>query len=337
MLRKTAPKGAVLLCLVGYTVGVHILNFFRKKQTSLRIGTFGMLNNPEYRQELWREAIANRLECFDVVCLVCGHEPDLALLAKAFPAEWQSGKLKAVYKHWSFPEWSYEELAKHLQTALELARAQDCAWMIKLDIDTVFHEKDMARVRDAVHTADRKGKWLVSFRKLQFFMPSRYWRKGSVPFGINMASPVAYGFDQNRYTDLCQPIIWDGSTTVTHNGKQYDIPLGTTVPSNKIYTVNNIHLFNYDFTFRTYERSIELLYQIEMAHARFWGKGYTGLPIDSITRESSMRDFLALSQERFSRMHKTMKIEEHPRHFQEALRTLKPDQWGFGLWDKILL
>jgi len=62
------------------------------------------------------------------------------LLNKAFPSECKSGKLKVVYKLWPFPEWSYEEFPKHLNTALDLVRGQNCDWAVKLDIDTVFHE-----------------------------------------------------------------------------------------------------------------------------------------------------------------------------------------------------
>ncbi len=310
---------------------------FKSKDVPLKIGVFGILNNPEYRQEPWKESFSQRLECFDSVCVVCGHEPDVEMLAEEFPEDWKTGKLKAIYKPWSFPEWSYEELAKHLNSALVLAKEQGCEWMIKLDIDTVFHEKDMTRVRRMIQNAHKKGKWLVSFSKLQFFIPGRYWRKSSVPLAVNISMPIAYGFDRDTYTDLCQPIQWDGVSTAIHNGKPYDIPLGSLVFSEKIYKVRTVKLYNYDFTYRTYERSVELLYQIEMAHARFWGKGYSGLPLERITRETSMQDFLDLSRDRYRHMRKKMKIEDHPRHFQTSLKALKSDQWGFSLWGKILL
>ena len=313
--------------------------FFQRDHTdhALTICAFGIMNNPEYRQEAWRESIAQRLLCFDAVCLVCGREEDLEMLAEAFPIEWANGKFKAVYKYWPFPEWSYEELPRHLNAALELAREQHCDWMVKLDLDTVLHERDVVRFRREVARAHRKGKWVVSLPKIQFFTPTKYWRKGSLPIVINREAPIVYGFDRIRYTDLCQPIVWDGATTVAYNGKTYDIPSGETVPAKYVYQASGIELFNYDFTFRTYERSIELLYQIEMAHARFWGKGYSGIPIDLITRETAMKDFLELSTDRYTRMQKIMPIGKHPKHFQGLIQHLKPEQWGFGLWGKILL
>jgi hypothetical protein len=305
-------------------------------QSPIKVGTFGIMNNPEYRQEPWRESIAQRLACFDSVCLVCGNEPDLAMLAQAFPEEWRSGKLKAVYKPWPFPEWSYEELPKHLNASLMLAREQSCKWMVRLDIDTTVHEKDMKYLRRAIAKADRKGKWLVSMRKLQFFKPTRYFKKAYLPLAVDVTKPIAYGFDRLHENDLCQPIEWDGVSTVVQNGKAYDIPSGIGVPENKILKSRRARLFNYDFTFRTDTRSIELLYQIEMAHARFWNKGYEGRTIEKISKESSMEDFLKLSAGRYARMKKQMPIVKHPKHFQASLENLKPGQWGYDFWGKLV-
>jgi hypothetical protein len=304
-------------------------------ETPIKIGTFGIMNNPDYRQEAWRESIAQRLLCFDRVCLVCGNESDPAMLAQVFPEAWRSGKLKAIYKPWPFPEWSYEELPKHLNAALAFAREQECAWMVKLDIDTTVHEGDVTYMRRAIEKAHRKGKWVVSMRKLQFFKPTRYFKKSYLPIALNMSKPIAYGVDQLQKNDLCQPIVWDGVTTVVRDGKSYDIPSGVGVSRRKILKSRKTRLFNYDFTFRTYERSIELLYQIDMAHARFWGEGYEGRTIDTVTRESSMHDFIELSRKRYSRMTRHMKLERHPRCFQDTLSTLRPGQWGYDLWGKI--
>lgn len=322
----------------GYTTWMQFLQkIFRKSIPPIRIGCFGMLNNPEYRQEPWKESIQHRLECFDSVVLICGHEPDVEMLAGAFPLEWANGKLKAVYQEWPFPEWSYEQFPKHLNTALILAKQQKCDWVVKLDIDTIVHEKDYERFRRLIAIARREDKWLVSFSKRQFFTPFRYWRKSSMPIALNTTKPIVYGFDETRYTDLCQPIVWDEGSQVIRNGVAYDIPQGRAIHPRHIQKVRSVALYNYDFTFRTKERSIELLYQIEMAHARFWGVGYSGLPIEKITRETSLQDFLELSRERYGHMHKRMDIAEHPRYLQAPLSKLTASEWGFDMWGTSLL
>lgn len=299
-----------------------------------KIGVFGIMNNPDYRQEPWRESISSRLRMFDVVCLVCGHEPDIEMLREAFPVEWASGKLKAKFKPWPFPEWSYEELPKHLNEALRMANEENCDWLIKLDIDTLFHEQDYDKLRKEVSRAHRKSKLVVSFKKLQFFLPSKYWQKGRLPIAIKTGHSIVYGFDKEKYTDLCQPIVWNTQEYVTFNGKQYDIPSGVSVPERAILN-SGIFVYNYDFSFRTKERTIELLYQIEMAHTRFWGKGYTGLGIEKITRENAFNDFIMLSRNRYKQMNKHLKISSHPIYIQNSLLRLSDEHFGKNMWGEI--
>lgn len=302
----------------------------------MKIGTFGMLNNPEYRQEPWRESIAQKLLCFDVVCLVCGNKGDIAMLKAQFPEAYGT-KLLPVYREWPFPEWSYEQLPQHLNEALELARFSGCQWAVRLDVDTVVHERDIAELRHAIAEADRAGKWLAAVQKMQFFMPTKYYEKGKMPLCVNLQKPVAYGFDTTRYTDLCQPIEWDGKTKLFFNGKHYDVPVGTAVSEEKVLQVSKVKLFNYDHTFRTQERATELLYEIECAHARFWGQGYNKKQLHEITRESAMADFIGLSLGRYQRMQLSMEIGKHPKHFQAILSGLQYPQWGFALWGKAVV
>lgn len=307
---------------------------FLKEEDNLKIGSFGIMNNPEYRQEPWKESIKSRLYFFDIVCIVCGNASDIEMIKREFPNDIVSGKLVAIYKHWPFPEWSYEELPKHLNESLSLVKKAGCDWAVKLDIDTVFHEKDKIKFRATIRKANNLNKWVVSFLKLQFFIPTKYWVKGYLPIAINLKKPIVYGFDVNKYTDLCQPIEYTNNHFI-YNDNKYDIPVGNSIEAKKIISSKKIKLFNYDFTFRTYERAVELLYQIEMAHARFWGKGYSGFKIESITRESSMKDFLDLSLDRCKKMKKTMDIMDHPVFFRKTLESLKENQWGFSLWNKL--
>jgi hypothetical protein len=312
-----------------------ILKLFSKKQNTIKIACFGIINNPEYRQEPWKESIAQRLLMFDFVCLVCGNKSDLDIIQIAFPKEYAEGKLILEYKEWPFPYWSYEELPKHLNRALELARNTEAEWLIKLDIDTTFHEKDIQNIRNSLVRANIKNKKIVSFKKMQFFSPYKYWIKGYLPIALKGSSDIFYGFAEDKYTDLCQPIIWDRKSFVEHKGKKYLIPSGSLVQDKDIYRCSSIKLFNYDYTMRTYERSLDLLYYIEIAHARFWGEGYSGKKEKDITKESAMSDFLTLSLERYKRMNKKMSIDKHPFLFRGSLEALGRDQWGFSLWGKL--
>lgn len=302
----------------------------------MKIGMFGILNNPEYRQEPWRESIAQNLLCFDSVALVCVRQEDIDLIGQAFVDDVRTGKLRMIQKDWPFPEWSYEQLPMHLNAALALCRDQGCDWGIKLDVDTVLHEKDAFEMREWVKRADKAGKYVATIEKYQFFMPTHCYEKGKVPLFINLKKAVAYGFDIERYTDLCQPINWDGKQRAVVNGKKYDIPLGRSLSDDKKGVIAGCHVWNYDYTFRTYERARELLYWIEKAHDKFWGKGYLHESGDTITPDSAMRDFLQLSTGRWQKMGKRTRIDEHPVHFQEILSRLTYQQFGYGLWGKVV-
>jgi len=298
----------------------------------MKIGMFGILNNPQYRQEPWWESIRQNLECFDCVSLVCARQEDIDMIRAEFPNEEREGRLWMSQMDWPFPEWSYEMLPMHLNAAMRQCKRMGCDWGVKLDVDTVLHEKDIYEMRSWVKRADAKGKWAATIEKYQFFKPTRCYEKGKIPLFINLKKSIAYGFDIERYTDLCQPIKWDTESKAVVNGKKYDTPLGHTIPADKMGVIPGVHVWNYDYTLRTKERAIELLYWIEKAHDKFWGKGYVNRSGDDITRESAFQDFINLSMGRWQKMNTEKKIEDHPKYFQDLLRKLKPEQWGYDLW-----
>lgn len=303
----------------------------------MKVVAITMITDPEHRQDPWKEGIGQMLEVFSEVVVVCGREADVQMVN----AHFRDSRLYAKYLHWPQPEWSYEELPKHLNAALSTARELGADWIVRLDIDTAVHEKDFGALRHQLMRANVMEKWMVAFEKYQFFKPERCFEKGKMPLAIKADSPICYGFDTERYTDLCQPIVWDGKTTalISKEGKviAYPVPAGTKPDKRKLLEVG-VHVWNYDYTFKTMARAAELLYQFDRAHERFWGQGYSGRSGPEITVESAMDDFLKLSAGRWERMlkGKAMGISDHPKHFQESLRRLGSSQFGRGLWGKIV-
>lgn len=298
----------------------------------MKIGALTMITNPDYRQDPWREGIGQMLEVFDYVSVVCGREEDVEMVREAFPFE---QRLHLTFSHWPQPAWSYEELPKHLNLGLDCLRATECDWAVRLDIDTAVHEKDRGALYAALGMALGHGKWIALVEKYQFFKPNRCHQKGKMPLCINLNTPVVYGFDFDHYTDLCQPIHWDGKQTAIMHGRDTGIPAGRR-PDMKWAFHTRLHVWNYDYTFKTIERATELLYEFDRAHERFWGQGYSGRKGAEITPESALEDFLALSLGRWKNMHIVKKIEEHPLHYQASLASLSSPQWGYSLWDKIV-
>ena len=293
-----------------------------------------MITDPEYRQDPWRESIAQMLSLFEKVVVVYGRREDADLLVDVFGTEVKDGRLVCVYLDWPQPSWSYEELPRHLNAGLAKAREIGLDWVVKFDIDNAVHEVDSMALRNKIAEADRFGRWVAVLEKYQFFSPGLCYQKGRIPIVVNLKKPIAYGFDQGRYTDLCQPIEWDGTTTASVNGRDTDIPAGKSIGKDRTYDTG-VHVWNYDYTWKTYDRAQELLYHFDRSHAMFWGKGYSGKALDEITPESAMADFLALAQGRFKKMILSKSVLAHPKHFIPGLRSLTGEQFGHGFWGKL--
>lgn len=299
----------------------------------MKIGAFTIITDPIHRQDPWKEGIAQMLEVFDEVVVVHGSADDPYLISAYFQDHPQKQKLTLRYLNWPQPEWSYEELPKHLNLGLNTLIDIGCDWGVRLDIDTAVHEKDSEELRKVIGDAERRGIWLVRLEKYQFFQANKCYEKGKIPLVVNLKKPISYGFDFDRYNDLCQPIKWDGKTEAMVNGKSTGIPAGRKVNDSSIMD-SKIHVWNYDYTFKTKERAAELLYQFERAHERFWQQGYTGRKGDDITPESAMYDFIQLSSGRLKKMVIQKNITDHPHHFQYSLNRLTSPQFGFDLWAK---
>ena len=56
-------------------------------------------------------------------------------------------------------------------------------WVIKLDIDTIFHEKDLKKLRLLLEKYNESP--AISLKKYQFFTPERYHMKSRMSMVIN--------------------------------------------------------------------------------------------------------------------------------------------------------
>lgn len=311
----------------------------------MKISAFTMITNPDWRQDPWRESIRQAMQVFDEVIVVYGRkEDDLLLQNDPIIHELESKnrnalepKLKFYYLEWPQPEWSYEELAIHLNFALEKCTGD---WAVKFDIDTMFHEKDIFNIHQHLMHFASKHFTLASFQKHQFFLADRCYEKGRVNFAINrkdrIGSKICYGYDVGRYTDLCQPIIPDGSMhSFERNGvKTKPIPRGVSVPKERIGNTG-ISVMNYDYTFKTEDVARELLFIHDKAHASFWGASYSGVQPNEITRDTSFNDYLGLVSGRLQKCIKLFKPNDHPKYIRDRIKNIRPEEFGSNLWGKI--
>lgn len=272
------------------------------------------------------------LEICDEVVVVCGRQEDVPMVNDKFG----QFPVYTEFLHWEQPEWSYEELPKHLNLGVELCKNRKADWIIKHDMDYFLHEKDKRGIRDALSRAYGQGMMAVSFEKYQFHLAKSCYEKGKIPIALNIGKfpNICYGKAKGQYTDLCQPILHE-SDSIEFNGRTIEIPEGERIPQKKIVS-SGTHVWNYDYTFKTFARSQELLYHFDRSHAKFWGAGYTGRQIEDITLATAMHDFLEMTVSRAKK--KTAKLKdtrEHPKHIKALIENIQPEQFGFSLWGNI--
>lgn len=308
----------------------------------MKMTAITMVTRPDYRQDPYLPALKQMLEVFDEVVCCCGDPGDrnLMLADRDLGDAIAAGRLRTPYLHWPQPEWTFDQLPAHLNMALEWATDGGADWVVKLDVDTVVHEADETRLRNALDRLDREGKALGLLEKYQFVTARDFYEKGQMPLALNVGRQptLRYGLivdnqGSTQYSDLCRPGLDTG---------ERHLPDGCERPMPKVSAMGRhqrgstgVHAWNYDYTFKTRERAEELLYHFDRSHAAAWGAGFGGREPGEITRESAMAEFLALMKGRRRKCNKTAGPGEHPMHFREAIAKLRPEMFGHNHWGNI--
>lgn len=298
-----------------------------------------MITNPAYRQDPAIEAIRQALEVMDEVVIVCGGQTDMKTIIQRFPMDFGT-RVFAYFLGWPQPEWTYDELPLHLNHGLDYAITQrNPDWVLKFDADTFIHENDKTTLRAALQKAKDNNMRVATLEKYQFHLATKCYEKGKMPMAINVGKykDMCYGFNKDKHTDLCQPIIIDNKDPYSFQliGKsKHPVAVGHTVPKEKVFNTG-LHAWNYDYTFKTAERSRELLYHFDRAHAHVFGWGYTGLNLGEITPQTAMVDFLKMTRNRARRATKEFRLNDHPKWVKPLIADLEEQQFGYNLWHNL--
>lgn len=290
-----------------------------------------MITRPDYRQDPWHEAIRQSLELCDHVVVIYGDPADDELIRHHFGKD---VRVTAAYLHWPQPEWTYDELACHLNYGLDLAKELNADWVYKFDSDYFIHEDYVSDIRLALAEASARDFMLCSIEKRQLFLVDRYYQKGKIPIFLNMKFPLVYGKDETRYTDLCQPILNYQGKMIKLNKAKYMIPEGSPIPAERVMKLPGA-IYNYDYSFKTKARAMELLYHFDRSHASFWSFGYSGKKFDEITPQTAFDEYMALVKGRLTNENKPQKmmaLTDHPKHIIERIKSITPEHMGYNLW-----
>ena len=243
----------------------------------MNISIFTSYTDPEKRMDPWKEA----LSCYN----------DFA------------DEVIVVGKEWK-QEFSFDYIGKVFQEGFDKSNGD---WVIKMDIDTIFHENDFENIKNVLKRYHDYP--AISLRKYQIFSPDRYHLKSRMSFILNKKNYP--DIKLNGGGDMCDPTL---------NGVLLD--------SNNIPTVN-IPFWNYDSSFK----SKEVIAEDRARFARAWHnyfKDYGDRGGD--TPELAFKAWFEMIESRYRKHIFKLKIEDHPKYFQPLLKDLSNDQFGYDLF-----
>jgi len=245
------------------------------------ISVFTSMTNPEERNDPWKEA----LNCYS------DFSDELITVGESWPEEF---------------EW--DTIGKIFQEGYEKSSMD---WVIRMDLDYFFHEKDKDKLRKSLFKYQDYP--AVAFPQYQIFTPDRYQIKTRICLAFNKKKFP--GIKLNGGGDL---------TLATLDGKLLD-------PRN-IPNVN-IPIYQYESSFRTKE----IIAKDRARFARAWFKYFNnyGDRGGGTPEEAYVAWFRMISQ-RYEKHTFSLKENDHPKYIKDRILNVKDNQFAhnaFGLKD----
>lgn len=280
------------------------------------------VTNPIERQDKWSEALANYYDFADEIVVVNGGNNsifnDLPFI-RGLP------KFKEVMLPWPY-EWNWVEYPRHLNEGLKHCTGD---WIIRLDIDQLIHEDDFQAIREKLAKCPKECE-AATFQKMSFTYNSKYYQKGSTTIAFKNLPGIVLGRDINTHTDLCFPIRETGkeyvyaTDSVADKELIYQLPIGKQLLTFK----TGIKYWNYDYFFKTEEFTKKEFWRA----SRAWNRYYKNWNFGS-DEEKSFEIFLKMLKARYKDSPYTASaLIIHPKHIQQAILDLKPEQFGATGW-----
>lgn len=280
----------------------------------MKLSILTTITNPDERQDKWREALGCYIEFADEVIVVNGGDETKFDVLLSRTAYYKFPELKLIHLPWPY-EWNWIELPRHLNAGLEKCTGD---WVIKLDIDQFIHEKDFRELRAKLRTCPEDCD-VATFQKMSMTYGKKYYQKGGQPIAFRNLGFVSIGLNKDKKTDLCFPIKQDGFIEVG----DYLLPVGRQLKEFK----TGISYWNYDYFFKTRDFTEKEFFRFSRAYYRYFKRWTFGK-----TAVSSFHVFLNMMKGRHDRSPYTYKLSDHPKYIREAVKNLKPEQFGYNAW-----
>lgn len=290
----------------------------------IKLSILTTITNPKERQDKFKEALECYKDLADEIVVVDGGNP-----TKDDSRIDDLGKIKVVYFNWPY-EWNWVELPRHLNAGRKQCTGD---WILKLDIDQFFHEKDFDQIRKKLIECPEDCQ-VATFQKMSMVYDGKYYQKGGQPIAFRNNSEIVIGKNLDKETDLCFPIRqigveeviykWDLSPEYDKGGDLiYSLPVGHDL---SIYKTG-IQYWNYDYFFKTKEFTRKEFWRFSRAYHRYFGTWKFG---DS--EEESFKIFINMQEARYKQSPYTYKLEDHSKYIREAVKNLTPEMFGYSGW-----
>lgn len=269
----------------------------------MKLSIFTAVTDPQRRGDLWREASDCFEELADEVVIVDGAHRNPPV-KNQFKAELQGeGKNRVVLSEWP-KEFMWDFIGQQFQRGYEACTGD---WVIRADVDYIFHEDDFYKIRDACEKYSNYIGFAVN--KRQFILPDRYNVKSRLVLAVNkrmFGSRIR--FDSGG--DLCQASL---------DGEYINLDL---VPDSRI------PFYNYEKILKTKEQIAEDQGRMERAYFRYFGKYQYRR--GNGTDEDAFEKWVKVQIDKFKRPQKKIELYQHPKFMQDTIESLKPHQWGYN-------
>lgn len=265
----------------------------------MALSLFTTVTDPQRRGDLWLPAIQCYSELADEVVIVDGSTTEYL---KDLPEN-----CRVIRSRWDY-EFRWDLIGKQFTKGY---RACTGDWVIYVDIDMIFHEKDFNLIKRIIQ--ENPNLIALSTLKYMFSQPDRYYIKSRL---VNVFNKKLVGerisFDSGG--DLCRASL-DGVLISPDKTKEMGVPV-----------------YCYEKIWKTYGQVFEDVGRMARAWEAYFGN--TELGKDN---EEAYDLWAKMLSGRFKRTQYPIKLEDHPQVMIPFIMMLQPNQFGydgFGLFSK---
>lgn len=264
-------------------------------RVALKLSIFTTAKDPQYRGDLYHQAIRCYTDLADEVVVINGGQQLTQTL-----------KLKYVNRHWPY-EFDWKFFGEQFQRGYKACTGD---WVIKADLDYIFHENDHLNIRKELQRYNDYP--AVTLMKRQLILPDRYNVKSRLAIAVNKKK---FG-DRIKFDgggDLCQPTL-DGVHLNSDSIPNLTIPF-----------------WNYEKILKTKEQIAKDVGRMERAWFRHFGEYQ--LKSDG-TDESAFDVWYETQLGKLTKAQERVSLEAHPMYMIDTIKNLKPEQFGYSMFGR---